>query len=349
MKIAKTLKKDIDEIIQTKQINMNIADMLLSVYPYEDIVTKKYVLNQIKDGKTEKEAVFNALLEYFGIEQDDEESIEIANKYIFENLKKCDPKDYLDNEYVKVVKPQSFKNSGYELAYLKYAPYQVFPSDEIIVSDYPYEEHYNLGFFNEEFKYLALLKDNEIWMSVNPNEINTMNPFIKEASGKVLVLGLGMGYIAYMMALKDNVKSVTVVEKDINIINLFNSHILPLLKTNKIKIVHDDAMRYLENSKGFEYIFADLWHNPEDGIPMYIQLENIAKAKNIKVHYWLEPSLKAMRRRCIVTILEEYFMGYSNKDYKFAKNQMDQTINYLFKQIKDIEINNLDDIKRLLQ
>ena len=349
MKISKSLKPQIDELIQVKQINMNIADMLLSVFPYEDIVTKNYVDNQIKEGKTEKEAVFNALLEYFGIENEDEESMEIATKYILNNLKVSSPKDYLDNPYVKAVNPKEFNTKGYELSYLRYAPYQVFADDEIIISDYPYEEYYQLGFFKEEFKYLALLKNNEIWMSVNPNEINTMNPFIAEAKGKVLVLGLGMGYIAYMMALKDDVKSVTVIEKDVNIINLFKEHIAPLLKNNKIKVVHDDAIRYVETNKGFDYIFADLWHNPEDGIPMYLQLENIAKKNKQKINYWLEPSLKAMRRRCLITIFEEYFMGYTEKDYKFAKNQMDQTINYLYKQIKDIEINNIDELKRLLQ
>ena len=40
MKINKNLKPYIDELIQTKQININIADMLLSVFPYEDIVNQ---------------------------------------------------------------------------------------------------------------------------------------------------------------------------------------------------------------------------------------------------------------------------------------------------------------------
>ena len=344
MKISKNLKKEINILSQTKEININIADMLLSTFPYPEIVTKKHIL----DAQNEKEGVFTALLDYFGIEKDDEESMEIANRYIYYHLQECDPKDYLNNEYVKKVNPKAFKENGYSLEYLSYAPYQVLPTDEILVTDYPYEEHYQVGFFKEEFKYLALLKGEEIWMSVNPNEINTMKPFINEAKGKVLVLGLGMGYIAYMMSLKEDVKSVTVIEKDINIINLFKKNILPMLDTTKIKVVHDDAFRYIENNNGFDYVFADMWHNPEDGIPMYLQLEAISKKQNIKIHYWLEPSLKAMRRRCLITILEEYFMGYTDKDYKFAKNQIDQTVNYLFKQIKDLEIDSLDKLKRLL-
>lgn len=349
MKIEKSLKKIVDELIETKQINMNIADMLLTVFPYEDIITKKGINNQIEQGFNEKEAIFNVVLEYFGISEDDDESIEIAKKYIYENLVECSPKDYLENPYVKAIKPKAFKNNGYELSYLKYAPYQIFPNDEVIVNEFPYEEIYRLGYFKNEFNYLALMKNDEIWMSVNPNEINTMKPYITESNGNVLVLGLGMGYIAYMMSLKSEVKSVTIVEKDINIINVFKTNLFPLFANkNKIKIVHDDAFRYLENNKGFDYVFADLWHNPEDGIPMYLQLENIAKKQGIKINYWLEPSLKAMKRRCILTILEEYYMGYTEKEYQYAKNPMDQTINYLYKQIKNIEINTVEELKKLL-
>ena len=53
MKINKALKPQIDELIQVKQINMNIADMLLSIFPYEDIITKEFVNKQTKEGKTE--------------------------------------------------------------------------------------------------------------------------------------------------------------------------------------------------------------------------------------------------------------------------------------------------------
>ena len=348
MKINQSLKKTIDELIETKQINMNIADMFLSVFPYEDIINKSYINNCLKDGKTEKEAILAALLNYFQIPVDDEESIQILDKYVMDNLESCDPKDYLDNPYVNKVKPKQLNKKGYELSYLKYAPYQLFAKDEIIANSYPYEEIYRLGYFKEEFNYLALLKNNEIWMSVNPNEINTMKPYINNAHGNVLVLGLGMGYVSYMMSLKEDVISVTVIEKDINIINLYKENIEPLLKTKKIKIIHEDAFRYFDKPHKYDYIFADIWHNPEDGISLYLQFEDIAKRDNLKIEYWLEPSLKAMKRRCLLTILEEYYMGYSDKDYRYAKNPMDQTINYLYKYIKDKEINSLDELKKLL-
>ena len=41
-------------------------------------------------------------------------------------------------------------------------------------NDELYQEHTPFGFFDSKFPYLALLKDDEIWMSVIPHEINTM-------------------------------------------------------------------------------------------------------------------------------------------------------------------------------
>ena len=57
-------------------------------------------------------------------------------------------------------------------------------------------------------------------MSLNPNEIETMKPFINKGHGNVLVLGLGMGYVPFMMALKDDVRHITIIEKDKNIIGV---------------------------------------------------------------------------------------------------------------------------------
>lgn len=350
MFIEKSLKQEINKLLEVKQINMNIADMLLQLFPYENAISNSKIDSQINKGKSEKEEVFAEILHYFGISDEDRESIDIAQEYILNNLTKCESNEYLSDPYAELIKPTTIKENGYELTYLKYAPYQILPRDEIIKTAYPYKEIYRLGYFTNEFKYLALIKNDEIWMSLNPNEINTMKPFIEEANGNVLILGLGLGYVAFMMSQKCNVKTVTIVEKDPEIISIFKKHILNLFPNkSKIKVVQDDAFRYLENNSNFDYFFADLWHNPEDGIPMYIRLESIAKNINKKINYWLDESLKAMKRRCILTIIEEYFMGYTSKDYRFAKTPMDQTINVLYKQIKDVSIKDINDLNKLLE
>ena len=51
-------------------------------------------------------------------------------------------------------------------------------------------------------------------MAILRNMEQTMEKSIKSAKGRVLVLGLGMGYITYMLSNKKDVTAITVIEKN---------------------------------------------------------------------------------------------------------------------------------------
>ena len=75
-------------------------------------------------------------------------------------------------------------------------------------------------------------------MTITPNEIETMKEPVDEAFGHVLTFGLGLGYYAYMVSEKENVESITIVETNEDVIDLFNKYILPQFKNaHKIKII----------------------------------------------------------------------------------------------------------------
>lgn len=108
-------------------------------------------------------------------------------------------------------------------------------------------------------------------MSVIPSEINTMRPLLKQAQGRVLVCGLGLGYFAYHLSRKDNVEQIIVVEKEAAVIQWFTQWILPQWEQpEKLKIIHDDAFAAVDRLKPGEVdtIFVDLWHNAADGAPL---------------------------------------------------------------------------------
>ena len=133
-----------------------------------------------------------------------------------------------------------------------------------------------IGTFRYRFKYPAIEEDGVTWMSVTPNEIITMERPIEEAHGKVLTLGCGMGYYAYMAALKENVDHVTIVERQQEVIDLFEKYILPQFECReKITIIKADACEYMKTlSDGeFDYCFADLWLGNNDLI-QYIKLKS---------------------------------------------------------------------------
>ena len=118
----------------------------------------------------------------------------------------------------------------------------------------------------------------------------------------------------------------------------------------KIKVIKGDAIQYLQNNRAhFDYVFADLWHNPEDGLPIYSKIKSIEKKyKGTKFQYWLETSLIAMLRRCLLTVYEESLQNYTDKDYQKASNDIDKVINTLYFKTKNITISSYDDIYRLL-
>ena len=86
----------------------------------------------------------------------------------------------------------------------------MLPYDDIDIKD-NFIEVSKIGYFNKSFKYLVVNKNDVTWMSTDPNEINTMKDAINNAKGNVLVFGLGLGYYAYMISLKKEVKKITII------------------------------------------------------------------------------------------------------------------------------------------
>ena len=279
----------------------------------------------------------------FNFDKNDKETIGITDEYCIKHIKCLDPKEYLNNKYVQTIKATG-RYKQYALRNITYEPYQTFAYDEISVTK-DYKEYSTIGYFKKPFSYLALCEGNNIWMSLNPNEIETMKPYINKGYGNVLVLGLGMSYVPFMMSLKDDVKHITIIEKDQNIINLFNNLLFPhFINKNKITIIKDDAIKYVSKNNKYDYIFADLWHTPEDGLDLYIELKRINK----DIDCWLETSLIAMLRRCMITLIEEQLDNLKEDNYKKAKTVTDRVINHYYERTKNLVINNEDDLSNLL-
>ena len=331
IKNDKNLRNKIKSLLKQNDDQIAIANLLFDVYTSMDF-----------KGIKNKEEMLSAIYRYLEVE-DDQEAIDFISPFIVNNLEKLDYEKYANNAYTKAIKGVG-KYKDCSLEYLSYEPYQIFPSDDISVDGYKEINH--IGYFDKKFPYLALLKNNEIWMSLNPNEIKTMEPYIAKARGHVLVLGLGMGYVAYMMANKKEVKDITIIEKDTNVINIFNNLLWPSFNNkDKIKIVNDDAINYLKRKqRDYDYIFADIWHSPDDGLPLFLKIKKI----NRHIDCWLEVSMYALLRRCMFTLLYEQMNNYGENNYLKAKIATDEVINKLYFKTKNLLINNEEDLSKIL-
>ena len=127
---------------------------------------------------------------------------------------------------------------------------------------------------------------------------------IAKSCGKVLTLGLGLGYFAFHASEKAEVESVTVIEQSADVIELFQAHILPQFPhKEKIRIIQADAFIYMEEkaaAEGYDFLFADLWHDPSDGLDMYLRIKAYEKTMpQTRFSYWIEPSLLSLLRRMV--------------------------------------------------
>ena len=329
-------------LLDCKEINISVADLLLSTYEETDY---------FKGIKNPSE-MFSKMVNYFGVPANEKEEIEIMKEWIKPAIFPLKTQSFLKNPYFSHIKPKEKKIGKYTLEYLSYKAYQPLPLDDIQIdkNDY-YIERTPIGYFDEEFKYLSLSYEGTTWMCITPNEINTMQPHIDAAKGKVLVCGLGLGYYPYMISLKDEVTDIYIVELDQNIINIFKENLLPYFEhKEKIHVIKADAKEYIKNiDSSFNTVFIDLWHNPEDGLPLYIYFKQFEKKHpSIRFQYWLENSLIALYRRYLLMLIEESLNGYTDKDYSQSKNNVDKFINELYFKIKNITINNYDDVYQLL-
>ena len=213
------------------------------------------------------------------------------------SIKKLEVADYYADEYYETIKFTGAKSGAAELKYMECKPCQGFVRDDF---EYLPDGRVlpKIGFFTEVYRYPAALADGREWMTLLPNEINSQKEFVGAAFGKVLTYGLGLGYYVFRSALKKSVSSVTVVDLDKNVIKIFEENILPQFPPEaraKVKIVNADALKFGKTLKSgdFDYVYADIWHDAGDGVPLYLKLkENEKYMPTAKYGYWIEKTMK---------------------------------------------------------
>jgi SAM-dependent methyltransferase len=227
----------------------------------------------------------------------------LERQYFIPSLRKLDPAIYENDAYAKTVKFPSITHGKWELCQHSYAPYEPFVRTHPVVTRELCEIP-QLGYFDVEFPFPAILENGIEWMTITPNEVETMREPIAKCRGRVLTLGLGLGYFAFHASEKDEVERVVVVERSRDVIEIFKTYLLPQLPHgDKIEIVEADAFEYMQKEmpRGkFDYVFADLWHDASDGLEMYRKLKkHEILAPSTEFDYWIEPSLLSLLRHII--------------------------------------------------
>lgn len=249
------------------------------------------------NGALSNETAFAILLGCFcGLDsEDNEQDREMVANYFRYAVKQLDPNVYLKNSFYQNVHIPDVKFGNWELRHQTYSPYEAFIYKDLI-SEPNHKEYPAIGFFEQEFQYPSVMEDGHEWMAIKPSEIETIQPAIDAVTGKVVTFGLGLGYFAYMASLKTSVSSLTVIERDPNVIALFERYILPQFEfPGKVKIISADVLEYVEQQmpgNAFDYAFADVWHDAADGLEVYLKLKKKEHLNpRTQFLYWVEESL----------------------------------------------------------
>jgi hypothetical protein len=102
----------------------------------------------------------------------------------------------------------------------------------------------------------------DTWMSLSPHEIESQELGCRHAYGHTAVMGLGMGWAALNIALRPQVRRVSVIERDPEVIALFTRSgalaSVPAEAAAKIHIVQADAMAWRPDTP-VDFVHADIW------------------------------------------------------------------------------------------
>lgn len=236
--------------------------------------------------------VMEKLLAQTGVAREADDDYLLA---LFRRARRLDADAFAADGYLSHVRFLPGADGRFELTYSTYERGEILSYDmpdlraPVIVPA--------LGFFERAVRFPTLCEGGVPWISVCPSEINSMKDDIDAAHGRVLVLGLGLGYYAYQVAEKPEVSEVTVVELRPEVIGLYQSRLRPhFCHAEKIRVVCADALAYLagvENGR-FDVCFADIWKGAVDGAPLYRAIKaHEARLYATEFRYWIGGQIEA--------------------------------------------------------
>lgn len=108
-------------------------------------------------------------------------------------------------------------------------------------------------------KYTMIQKNGHTVMSDTPAEMRDHYEPVKNATGHILINGLGIGMVLFNCMMKPEVEKATVVELSEDVISLVGPH-YQAMYGNRLEIVNSDAMTW-KPPKGERYgmVWHDIW------------------------------------------------------------------------------------------
>jgi hypothetical protein len=147
--------------------------------------------------------------------------------------------------------------------------------------------------FDKDVRFPILLRKNKLVAGIDPSIMYSMEQKCEKMKGDVLLLGLELGYFLYRCEYNPSVTSITVVESDKRLIQLFERVIKPQMSLSKeVNIVKDiEYNTFISDLSKYDTIFVNQWTSASiEEFDKYMKYKSwqILYAKNKNIEYWLE-------------------------------------------------------------
>ena len=310
----------IKEYLNRLKINNSKTELNVFLDGYVDIQDEKAAIKELKQAG----------------EQDDIKSLFIEKK------------DYINNPYLQNInfKDVKLKDFSYETVTIEKG--YLFNIDEIQDDkNKELNDYMILRAYKQDTDMMFLKQGKQEWMMASISEFRTNDPYAKKAHGNIITFGLGIGYFVYMASLNENVKSITVIEKSKEVIELFNQ-IKDQFPNKDINIINGDAFDYFNEQylKQFDYIYVDIYQNNIDGRNMIEKLLEQYLPPYDKCNFWIENS-------CLSIVKSLIFIYYYEQVYK-TKIKIEKNNIKLMNKVRyyldnlDLNVNDVNTLKQIM-
>lgn len=254
--------------------------------------------------------------------------------------------EYKENLYYKHIPLCSSDHHHIEATTMTFESHRLFNLSSVI--DDPHRslnDSMILRALDKPLTTRVLLKNNEVWMMNVPSESKTIDPIAAKVKGRVLTLGLGIGYFIYMAMHNPRVTSIDVVELDLNVIDYFDTYIRPHFpQTIPITVHHGDAKTWIkQHSHQYDHVFIDTYQNENDGCEWWLLgCESISLPYDC-VHYWIESSLSQRMRIAMFA----YLRRHNKNNYDHLTQVCIEKVSMYYR-THDCVLNNVNEVKSWL-
>lgn len=143
-------------------------------------------------------------------------------------------------------------------------------------------------------KYVKLLINGHIVMSDTAMEAKTNTDIVNKATGNVLIAGLGLGTILIPILSKPEVKSVLVLENNLDVIHLVYPHVTH----PKLVVIAENVFHWTPDfNTRFDTIYFDIWpsintDNLKEIYELHYRFEQYKSCEDSYMDSWVREHLE---------------------------------------------------------